>query len=98
MRGPGKRHTVEPVEPRRRKEPERVPPHPPGVADPLVGVEDDKAETSPGEVVTNRQAGLAATDDNGFDPLSIGYGVHPSHLPCSGLLCRQAMRGASSLL
>ena len=66
-----KRHTVEPVEPRRRKEPERVPSLTPGVADPLVGVEDDKAETSPGEVVTDRQAGLAATDDNGFDPLSI---------------------------
>jgi hypothetical protein len=62
-----KRHTGEPVEPRRSKEPERVPPHPPGVADPLVGVEDDKAETSPGEVVTDRQAGLSATDDNGVD-------------------------------
>ena len=62
-----------------------------------MGVEDDKPETSLGEMVTDREAGLAATDDNRFNPLNIAHGVHPSHLQCSGFLCRQAMRGASSL-
>jgi hypothetical protein len=92
-----KRQTLETVEPRRRKEPERVPPLSPGVANPLVGVEDDKAATSSGEMVTNRQTSLPATDDNGFDPLGIAHSVHPSHLHWSGFLCRHAMRGAPPL-
>ena len=90
-------HPVEPVEARRGEQPQRVPPRSPGVADPLVGVEDDEAETSPGEMVAGRQAGLSATDDYGLDPLGIAHGVHPSHLPWSGLLGRDAMRGACSV-
>ena len=68
----------QPVEARRREQAERVPALAPGVADPLVRVEDHEGRPRLRQVVADRQAGLAAADDHGLDPL---LGRVAGHLP-----------------
>src|SRR6266542_4580001 len=52
-----------------REEAERVPPLPPGVADPLVAVEDHERKIPLGEVVPDREACLPAAQYQGLDAL-----------------------------
>ena len=54
----------------RGEQPQRVPALAPGVADPLVGVQDQERPSPPGQVAADRQAGLAATDDHGLERCS----------------------------
>ena len=50
---------------------EGVPPVPPCVTDPLVRVEDHERQPTLGEVVTDREARLAAPDDYRLDALRL---------------------------
>ena len=60
------RHSGQPIAARRRIEPQRVPAAPPAVTDALAAVEDDELSAVLLEEVPGGEAGLAATDDNGF--------------------------------
>ena len=69
MRRAGERHSRQGVVAGGREEAERVPPLAPGVADPLVGVEDQEGEVPLGEVVPDREACLSTAQDQGLDAL-----------------------------
>ncbi len=62
-------HSGKTVAAGRREQSHRVPAVAPGVADALVGVEDHERASEPGQVVADRQSGLAATDHDRLDPL-----------------------------
>lgn len=64
----------QPVIASRREHPQRVPSVAPRVADPLVGFQDHKGLLPPRQVVSNRQPGLAASDDHGLETGLPGYG------------------------
>jgi hypothetical protein len=66
---PGERQTREGVVTGRRKEPERVPPRSPRVADAFARVENHARETSFRQVVPHRQPSLPAADDHRLDTL-----------------------------
>ena len=83
----GEREPGQRVVPGRGEQPQRVPAPAPGVADPLVGVQDQERPSPPGQVVADRQAGLAATDDHGLDVLWLTFGH--ARLPLVTLACRQ---------
>jgi hypothetical protein len=51
---------------------ERVPALAPVIADPLVSVDDEERNAPLLQVVSRRQARLAAADDQGVDPLGLG--------------------------
>ena len=59
-------HSRQPIAARRRVEPQRVPAASPAVADAPAAVEDDELPALLLEEVPGGEAGLAATDDNGF--------------------------------
>jgi hypothetical protein len=59
-------HSRQPIAARRRVQPQRVPAAAPAVADALSAVEDDELPALPLEGVAGGEAGLAATDDDGF--------------------------------
>ncbi len=63
----GEAHAREPVDERGRVQPQRRPALPPGVADPVVRVDDHERPVVPCEVVPHRQPGLAPTDDDRLD-------------------------------
>jgi hypothetical protein len=50
------------------EETERVPAFPPGVAHSRVGVENDKGDPSPSEVIPDREASLTAAHDHDLEP------------------------------
>jgi hypothetical protein len=75
------------VVPGRSEQAERVPAVAPGVTDPLVGVQDQERPSPPGQVVADRQAGLAATDDHGLEVLWLTLGH--ARLPLVTLTCCQ---------
>ena len=66
---PGKLQTRQGAEVRGREQLQRVPTLAPGVAGPLIGVQDHKRPVSLGKVVADGKAGLAAADDDGLDLL-----------------------------
>src|SRR5262249_40889537 len=70
------RHAVEAVEARRREEPERVPPHPPRIANPRVRVENHERQPSPGQVIADREPGLPGSDHDRLDALAFTKGRH----------------------
>jgi hypothetical protein len=72
------RHPVEAVEASGREQPERVPALPPRVAHSRVGVEDHERETSPSQVVPDREARLAASDDDRLNAFLLARAVHAS--------------------
>ena len=72
VRRAGEGHARQGVVAGGREEAKRVPPLPPGVADPLVGVEDDEGEIPLGEVVPDCEARLAAAHYQGLDALRCG--------------------------
>jgi hypothetical protein len=55
-----------------REQAEGVPSVPPGIADPVIGVEDHEREPTSRQVVSDREAGLAAADDDGPEALEHG--------------------------
>lgn len=59
-----------------------APPLAPGVADPLLGVQDHERPLPPGQVVS-RQTGLTAADDHGFEALG-GADARHGALPLLG--------------
>ena len=63
------RHPGQPAVAGRGEQPQRVPAVAPGVPDPLVGVEDHEGPAPPGQVVADREPGLAASDDHRLDLL-----------------------------
>jgi hypothetical protein len=81
-RDPGQR-----VVPGRGERPQRVPASAPGVTDPLVGVQDQERPPLPGQVIADRQAGLAAPDDHGLNLLWFMLGH--AGLRLVTLACRQ---------
>ena len=58
------------IEVRGREESQRVPAFPPGIAGPLIRIQDHKRSTQLGKVVADGQASLAAADDGGLDLLT----------------------------
>ena len=58
----------------RGEQAKRVPAVAPGAADPLVGVQDQERPSPTGQVVADRQAGLAATDDHRLNLLWLMLG------------------------
>ena len=76
----GEGHPRQPAEASGGEQAKRVPALAPGVADPLVRVEDHEADTTLRQVVPDREAGLAAADDNGLDTFRLTQ-VHPWHWP-----------------
>jgi hypothetical protein len=71
----GEREAREAVVGRRGEDPQRVPALAPGVADALVGVDDDGGDAAVDEPVGHREAGLAAADDERADALALGAGA-----------------------
>jgi hypothetical protein len=61
---------------RRSEEAERVPPVPPRVPDLLIGIENQERNAAPGEVISHREAGLAAPDDDRVNWLQFELSVH----------------------
>ena len=68
------RHPGQPAVAGRGEQPHRVPAVAPGVPDPLVGVEDQEGPAPPGQVVADREPGLAASDDHRLDLLWLTLG------------------------
>ncbi len=68
-----KGHAVQAVEPRRCKEPKRIPPVPPGVTDPLAGVQNHERHTHSFEVISDGQARL---------PSAHHHRIHALHAVC----------------
>jgi hypothetical protein len=64
-------HAVQPVEPSRGEEAQRIPSRAPNVADALGGVDDEEGDVAAGEVVADREACLPAADDEGVDALDV---------------------------
>jgi hypothetical protein len=73
----------------RSEQAEGVPSVPPGAADPVVRVEDHEREPSFLQVVPDREAGLAAADDDGLESLEHGFLVE-------GMSRNRDARGAQS--
>ena len=88
----GERHARQPIEAGRGEHAERVPAPPPGAADPLVRIKDQKGPTLPHQVVAHGQTGLAATDDDGLDSIG-GFGHSPW---ASGVAIHRKVRAAET--
>src|SRR6476620_4277896 len=71
-----KRHACQAVEPCGSEEPQRVPAGAPRIADAGTGIEDDKAHALTGQVVTDAQPGLPASNHDGIETLAFRHRVH----------------------
>ena len=83
------------IEVRGREESQRVPAFPPGIAGPLIRIQDHKRSAELGKVVADGQASLATADDNGLDLLTHEAKVRLRcwpviaeipHLRCAGMV------------
>src|SRR5665213_522649 len=80
----GEWHPVEPIEARRRKESQRIPPLSPRIADAGVALENHERPTQPLQMIAGRQPSLSAANDDGLDPLHVLCAMHAVHsLPSS---------------
>ena len=64
-----KRHPRQSVVTARRKQTQRIPPLPPGIADPVVLVQDHERQAVLLEVIADSQTCLASADDHGSELL-----------------------------
>ena len=76
----------------RSEQSERVPPLAPGVADPLIAVEDHEWHASLLEVISSRQPGLPTADDDGVDLVRM-----VDALPSGGCRLRFKLRESTAL-
>jgi len=72
----GEGHSVQTVVAGGGEQAKRVPTVPPGVADPLVGVQDHEGQPTPGQVIPDRESRLAAADDHRLETLGAAAVVH----------------------
>ena len=80
---PGERHPRKAVELGRGEQAQRVPPLPPGIADPLVRVEDDEVAALSGQVPPQGKSRLTTADDDSVDDLDEGLVLLSGHAATS---------------
>ena len=85
VRRGGEGHPRQAVEAGRGEQAQRVPALAPGVPDARVGVQDHEGEAPPRQVVPDREARLAAPDDDRLDPLRLPLAEHPAPPSTAGL-------------